>query len=481
MITTIKEAWFSNVPKDVLSGVLVALALIPEAIAFSIIAGVDPMVGLYASFCIAVVIAFAGGRPAMISAATGAMALVMGSLVADHGLQYLFATTILTGLIQIFFGVFKVARLMIFIPRPVMIGFVNSLAILIFIAQLVHFEGESWQIYAFVAGALVIIYVLPRFVKAIPSPLVAIVVMTIIAALTHSSTKTVGDMGELKQALPSFFIPDVPFNMETLQIIFPYAIALAIVGLMETFLTAQLLDDYTDTNSNKNREARGQGIANIAAGFFGGMAGCAMIGQSVINVKAGGRTRLSTFIAGAFLMLLIIVFNDVMVQIPMGALVAVMFMVSIGTFDWSSVRNLHRMPLTDAAVMIVTVAAVLWTHNLSVGVIIGVLMSAVFFAAKISKVDVKGTKQEGQKVYMVKGQLFFVSVTDFLASFDPKREDTQQIILDFQEARLWDDSAVGALDKLVLKYREYGIQVDVRNLDHASQALVDRRAAYIQV
>ena len=353
-----KQEWFGNVRGDVLSGIVVALALIPEAIAFSIIAGVDPMVGLYASFCIAIVISFVGGRPGMISAATGAMALVMVDLVKDHGLNYLLAATILTGLLQILLGVLKIGKLMKFIPKPVMTGFVNSLAILIFTAQLTHFVGETWIMYVMTAVSLAIIYLFPLITKVIPSPLVAIIFMTIVAVTTGATVRTVGDMGQLTEALPMFMLPDIPLTFETLAIIFPYSIALAFVGLLESLLTAQIVDEMTDTDSNKNKEAKGQGIANIIAGCFGGMAGCAMIGQSGINIKSGGRGRLSTFVAGAFLMVLIVVLNDVLIKIPMAALVAVMIMVSIGTFDWSSLKRLTRAPKTDAAVMIVTVLIV---------------------------------------------------------------------------------------------------------------------------
>ncbi|WP_226035971.1 SulP family inorganic anion transporter [Aquibacillus saliphilus] len=479
-ISTIKQNWFGNVKGDILAGTVVALALIPEAIAFSIIAGVDPMVGLYASFCIAVVIAFVGGRPGMISAATGAMALLMITLVADHGLQYLLAATILTGVIQIVMGVFKLARFMKFIPRSVMIGFVNALAILIFTSQLPHFVGESWPMYAMVIGALAIIYILPRFTKVVPAPLVAIVVITIIAIYAGSGVRTVGDMGELTQALPVFLLPSIPLNFETLAIIFPYALALSIVGLLESFLTAQIVDDMTDTESNKNKEAKGQGIANIVSGFFGGMAGCAMIGQSVINVKSGGSGRLSALTAGVFLMVLIMVFNDLLVQIPMAALVGVMIMVSIGTFDWNSLKTLHLMPRTDAIVLIVTVGTVVYTHDLSKGVLAGVVLSAIFFAAKISKVHVKAIMVEGskkKKVYKVTGQLFFASVTDFVASFDFK-EDVDYVELDFSQAHLWDDSAVGAIDKIVLKYKENKTDVAVIGLDQESSDLIEKRAVY---
>lgn len=378
-IQTIKNNWFGNVKNDVLAGMVVAMALIPEAIAFSIIAGVDPMVGLYASFCIAVVIAFLGGRPGMISAATGAMALLMVTLVAQHGLQYLLAATILTGIIQIILGFLKVGQIMKFIPRSVMLGFVNALAILIFTSQLPHFAGESWPMYLLVIGSLAIIYLFPRITRAVPAPLVAIVVMTIIVMTTGISVKTVGDMGELTSTLPVFLIPDIPLTFETLQIILPTALALAFVGLLESLLTAQIVDDMTDTPSDKNKEARGQGMANVVTGFFGGMAGCAMIGQSVVNIKSGGRGRLSALTAGVFLMMLIIVFKDLLVQIPMAVLVGVMIMVSIGTFDWNSLRKIHVIPKTDAAVMIVTVVTVVKTHDLSKGVLAGVVLSAIFF------------------------------------------------------------------------------------------------------
>lgn len=476
---TLKQQWFGNIRGDILSGIVVALALIPEAIAFSIIAGVDPMVGLYASFCIAVVIAFVGGRPGMISAATGAMALVMVTLVAEHGLQYLLAATILTGIIQIILGVLKVGKLMKFIPRSVMIGFVNSLAILIFTAQLPHFVGETWVMYVMVAVSLAIIYILPRFTKVVPSPLIAIIVMTIFAILSGVSVRTVGDMGELTQALPLFLIPEIPFNFVTLQIILPYSIALALVGLLESLLTAQIVDDMTDTESDKNKEARGQGIANIIAGFFGGMAGCAMIGQSGINIKSGGRGRLSTLVAGVFLMILIILLNDILVRIPMAALVAVMIMVSIGTFDWSSLKKLHIMPISDSAVMIVTVVTVVLTHDLSKGVLAGVLLSAVFFAAKISKVyvDSKLDEKSSKKIYSVKGQLFFASVTDLVSNFDYK-EEISHVVIDFSQAHIWDDSAVGAIDKIVLKYKQNGTEVSIVGLNQDSSTLVKKLAVY---
>lgn len=479
-IQTIKQDWFSNIRGDLLSGIVVALALIPEAIAFSIIAGVDPMVGLYASFCIAVVISFLGGRPGMISAATGAMALLMVTLVADHGLQYLLAATILTGIIQFLLGVFKLGKVMKFIPRSVMTGFVNALAILIFMAQLPHFIGASWIMYAMVIGSLAIIYLLPRFTKAVPSALVAIIVMTIIAVTTGVSVSTVGDMGELTNALPMFLIPEIPLNFETLMIILPYSLALAVVGLLESLLTAQIVDDFTDTPSDKNKEAKGQGIANIVAGFFGGMAGCAMIGQSVINMKSGGRGRLSTFVSGVFLMVLIILLQDLLVQIPMAALVGVMIMVSIGTFDWSSLTKLRIMPKSDAIVMVVTVVTVVLTHDLSKGVLAGVLLSAILFAAKISKVQVASHWDEAlqRKIYNVRGQLFFASVTDLVSQFDLKDEEAKEVVVDFTHAHVWDDSAVGAVDKIVMKLSEKDVQVTIIGLNKDSSELVKKLAVY---
>ncbi|MDL5143834.1 SulP family inorganic anion transporter [Bacillus atrophaeus] len=473
---SLKQQWFGNVRKDVLAGILVALALIPEAIGFSIIAGVDPMVGLYASFCIAIIISIFGGRPGMISAATGSMALVMVSLVADYGLQYLFAATILTGIIQVILGISKIAKLMKFIPRSVMIGFVNALAILIFSAQLSQFAGASWMMYAMVAGSLVIIYILPRFTNAVPSPLIAIIVMTIIAITLHVDVRTVGDMGELTSSLPGFLIPDVPWTFETLQIIFPYSIALALVGLLESLLTAQIIDEMTDTDSDKNKESRGQGIANIMTGFFGGMAGCAMIGQSVINTKAGGRGRLSAFVAGAFLMFLIVVLSDVVVKIPMAALVAVMIMVSIGTFDWSSLKGLRKSPLTDSIVMVVTVITVVLTDDLSKGVFAGVLLSAVFFVAKISKLKIISHADDQKlRTYKVKGQIFFASVSDLMNAF-MYREDIERVVIDLSEAHVWDDSGVAALGKIVAKFKEQGIEAELKGLNEASQTLLKQMA-----
>jgi SulP family sulfate permease len=476
----IRTEWFGNIRGDVLSGIVVALALIPEAIAFSIIAGVDPKVGLYASFCIAVVIAFVGGRPGMISAATGAMALVMVTLVKAHGIEYLLAATLLTGIFQIIAGALRLGDLLRFVSRSVVTGFVNALAILIFMAQLPEFNGATWQVYAMVAAGLTIIYVLPRYTKAIPSPLVSIIVLTIVSIGLQLDVRTVGDMGELPDVFPLFVFPNIPLTFDTLMIILPYALTLAVVGLLETLMTAVIVDDMTDTPSAKNRECAGQGVANIVAGMFGGMAGCAMIGQSVINVKSGGRGRLSTFIAGAFLLFLILVLSDWVRQIPMAALVAVMIMVSIGTFRWSSVLNLRTMPKSSSLVMITTVVVVVFTHNLAQGVFVGVLMSALFFARKVSRMlMVESTLDErgSQRTYMVYGQVFFVSATQFSESFDFK-EMLETLTIDVSNAHFWDYTAVGALDKVVLKFRREGVTVNIIGMNQASTTLINNLGVY---
>lgn len=476
---TYKEQWFGNIRADILAGIVVALALIPEAIAFSIIAGVDPMVGLYASFSIAVIISFVGGRPAMISAATGAMALAMVSLVRDHGLDYLLAATILTGILQVIWGMLKIARFMKFIPRAVMIGFVNSLAILIFMAQVPFIFGINMITYVFVGVTLAIVYILPRFFTAIPAPLIAILVLSGFVMYTGIDMQNVGSLGTISQSLPTFFLPNVPFNFETLQIIFPTALALSIIGLLESLLTASILDDATETDSDKNQEARGQGIANFVTGFFGGMAGCAMIGQSGINVQSGGRGRLSTFTAGAVLMFLIIVLGNWVVQIPMPVLAGIMVMVCIGTFDWGSFKYLATAPKADALVMLVTVVVVVYTHDLSKGVFAGVILSAVLFAAKISKVEIrkKGFDQTASNVYTVHGQLFFASTQDFVAFFDTV-EPAEHITLDFSDATVWDDSGVGAIDRAMNKLQTKAQHVDIIGLNASSQKLVSKLATY---
>src|SRR5690625_2365440 len=467
---TIKQQWFGNIRGDILSGIVVALALIPEAIAFSIIAGVDPMVGLYASFIIAVVIAFAGGRPGMISAATGAMALLMVPLVRDYGLDYLLAATILTGIIQIIFGIFKVAKVMKFIPNAVMIGFVNALAILIFMAQLEHFIGISTLTYVFVAITLILLYTIPRFIKAIPAPLIAIVLLTSVAIFSGAELNTVGDLGSITQSLPNFLIPNVPFTLETLLIILPYSLSLAIVGLLESLLTSQIVDDMTGTESNKNRESRGQGVANVVSGFFGGMAGCAMIGQSVINVKSGGRGRLSALVAGVFLMFLILVLGDLVVQIPMPVLVGIMIMVSISTFDWSSFKYLMKAPRTDAIVMVATVGVVVYTNDLSKGVLVGVLLSAIFFVVKISTVKIT---QQGNR-YILHGQLFFASIDGFVYYFKIADIRQKNIQIDLSNTRNWDDSSVGALIKVTDLLKERSIDIEIIEIDASSKKIMDK-------
>jgi len=464
-----KQQWFGNIRTDILAGLVVALALIPEAIAFSILAGVDPMVGLYASFVIAITISFVGGRPAMISAATGAMALVIVSLVKDHGLQYLLAATILTGIIQILFGVFKIARLMKFIPNAVMIGFVNSLAILVFIAQTPHFIGGNLMTWIFLLSTIALIYIIPFVIKGIPAPLIAVVLLSVAVVYLGIDLKTVGDMGSITQSLPSFLIPDVPFNLETFKIILPYSLALAVVGLMESLLTAAILDDMTDTESDKNIEARGQGIANIINGFFGGMAGCAMIGQSVINVKTGARGRLSTFVAGAFLMFLILVLGDYVVQIPMPVLAGVMVVVCITQFDWSSFKYVVTAPKQDVFVMLLTVGVVLYTHNLAIGVVAGVLVSAMFFVSKISTLKIVNENN----VYYVKGQLFFAS-TESLLNYFKKQAISGDIVIDLSESYVWDESAILTLIKVKDLLANKGVTVSFVGLNATSVKLIEK-------
>lgn len=481
--TNIQEQWFSNIRGDLLAGMVVALALIPEAIAFSIIAGVDPKVGLYASFCIAVVIAFVGGRPGMISAATGAMALVMVSLVRDHGLEYLLAATILTGVLQILAGVFKLGTLLRFVSRSVMTGFVNALAILIFLAQMPEFEGGNWIVFAMVAAGLAIIYLFPYITKAIPSPLVCIVALTAFSMFVGLDIRTVGDMGALPDTFPLFLLPNIPLTWETLTIIFPYSVTLAVVGLLESLMTAVIVDDMTDTTSEKNVECTGQGVANIVAGFFGGMAGCAMIGQSVINVKSGGRGRLSTLFAGCFLLFLILVLGDLVSQIPMAALVAVMIMVSIGTFNWASLRSLAVNPKKSSLVMVATVVVVVWTHNLALGVGVGVLLSTIFFAQKVSRfmpVESELSADKQQRTYKIYGQVFFASADTFTAAFDFK-ENVESVVIDATRAHFWDVTAVGALDKVVLKFRREGVPVEVVGMNKGSANIVERLAIHDKI
>jgi len=476
ILRRIRAEWFGNVRGDVLAGLVVALALIPEAVAFSIIAGVDPQVGLFASFSIAVLIAFTGGRPGMISAATAATAVLMITLVRDHGLQYLLAATVLAGLLQIGAGLLKLSFIMRFVSRSVLTGFVNALAILIFLAQIPELTNVTWVTYAMVAGGLAIIYGFPYLTKTIPSPLVCIVVLTGLAMWLGLDVRTVSDMGELPSTLPVFLIPDIPFNVETLMIILPYSGAVAMVGLLESLLTAQIVDDLTDTPSDRNRECIGQGIANTATGFIGGMAGCAMIGQSIINIKSGGRGRLSSLMAGVFLLFMILVLGEWVGLIPMPALVAIMIMVSIGTFSWRSVKNLRDHPKSSSFVMVATVATVIFSHNLAIGVGVGVLLSGIFFAWRVSRnfaVITQASEDGRERVYTVSGQLFFASSEDFMKAFDFK-EALDKVTIDLSAAHIWDLSSVAAIDMAVLKFRREGADVELKGMNDASRTLVDR-------
>ena len=475
----LKNEWLSNIKNDVLAGIVVALALIPEAIGFSIVAGVDPMMGIYGSVCMALVTAVLGGRMGMISAATGAMALILAGLVKGHGIEYMLIATILAGIIQIFLGIIKVDKLMKFIPHPVMIGFVNALAILIFMAQMSSFKGENWTMYAMVIGGLAIIYLLPYITKVVPSPLVAIIVISAIAIFTGSGVRTVGDMGTITNKLPSLLVPNVALSMDTLRIIFPYAISLAFVGLIETLLTAEIVDGMTETHSNKGRECMAQGIGNILVGFSGGMASCAMIGQSVINVKSGGRTRLSSLTAGVVLMFLIIVLNSFVVKIPLAALVAVMIMVSISTFDWNSLKTMNKVPKLDTMVMVVTVATVIFTHNLAIGVFVGVILSCMFFVSDIAKIKVEYTinQEDSDSMYKVHGQLFFGSAKHFINSFN-YNEKVKNVYIDFSNSHIWDHSAVNAIDKVVIKYHKRGIKVNILGTNHDSSNIIEKLAVF---
>lgn len=479
-MAALKRDWFGNIRGDVLAGIVVALALIPEAIGFSIIAGVDPRVGLYASIAIAMVISFTGGRTGMISAATAAVAVVVVPLVRDHGVEYLFAATILMGIFQVIAAILRLDRVMQFVSRSVITGFVNALAILIFMAQLPQLIGVSWETYAMVAGALAIIYLLPRVTTAIPSPLVAIVLLSCISIYFRADVNTVSDMGKLPEGLPYLIWPDVPLTLETLAIIAPYAATMAAVGLLESLLTAQIVDDLTHTDSDKKRECSGQGIANIVAAFFGGMGGCAMIGQSIINITSGGRGRLSTFMAGVTLLVLLAVLGPIVGQIPMAALVAVMIMVSIGTFSWNSISHLGSHPWQSSVVMLSTVVVVVATDNLAIGVLVGVLLSGIFFAAKVQKMfGVERTREGDKAIYTVTGQIFFASVDRFFKALGPEGEmddPADHVVIDVTRAHFWDISAIGALDKVVERMRLHGRSVQVIGMNDASADLVDKFA-----
>ena len=474
--------WLGNIRGDVLAGLVVALALIPEAIAFSLIAGVDPRVGLYASFSIAVIIAFTGGRPGMISAATAATAVLMVTLVKDFGLQYLLAATVLAGLLQIVAGLLRLGSVMRFVSRSVMTGFVNALAILIFLAQLPELTDVPYLTYVLVAAGLAIIYLFPKITTAIPSPLVCILVLSGLAIALNLDVRTVNDLGDLPDSLPIFLLPDIPLNLETLLIILPYSLGVAAVGLLESLMTASIVDELTDTRSDKNRECIGQGIANTATGFVGGMAGCAMIGQSIINVKSGGRGRLSTLCAGMFLLLMIVFLGDWVKQIPMAALVAIMIMVSIGTFSWSSIKDLQSHPRSSSVVMLATVIVVVVTHNLALGVGVGVLFSGIFFAWKISqifRVTSQVSADGTHRTYLIEGQLFFASTETFTSSFDFK-EALERVVIDVSHAHIWDISSVTALDMVVLKFRREGAEVEIVGLNEASETIVDKLAIHDQ-
>ncbi|MER7697691.1 MULTISPECIES: SulP family inorganic anion transporter [unclassified Streptomyces] len=479
-----KPDWLAS-PKvfrtEVLAGLVVALALIPEAISFSIIAGVDPAIGLFASFTMAVVISFVGGRKAMISAATGAMALVIAPLNREHGLGYLIAAVILGGLMQMALGALGVAKLMRFVPRSVMVGFVNALAILIFMAQVPEMRDVPWAVYPLIVGGLALMVFFPKITTVVPAPLVAIVTLTVITLAAGIAVPDVGDKGDLPSSLPVPGLPDVPFTMDTLTTIAPYAFAFALVGLMESLMTAKLVDDITDTRSNKTRESIGQGVANIVTGFFGGMGGCAMIGQTMINVKtSGARTRLSTFLAGAFLMVLCIVFGPVVSDIPMAALVAVMILVSFATFDWHSIqpKTLKRMPVGETTVMVVTVAAVVATHNLAIGVVLGCITAMVIFAKRVAHIaEVTGVVDPdgNQVVYAVTGELFFASSNDLVYRFDYK-DDPDDVVIDLSDAHIWDASSVAALDAIEAKYAQRGKKVTIIGLNKASAEMHDKLA-----
>ena len=477
MINLKKDEWFSNIRTDVLAGLVVGLALIPESIAFSAIAGVDPQVGLYASFCIAVTIAFFGGRTAMISAATGAMALLMITLVKEHGLQYLLAATVLTGMIQIIAGYFKVAKLMRFVSQSVVYGFLNALAILIFVAQLPEISQMDLSGYLFLVLGLAVIYLfpyLPKIGKAIPSPLVCIIVLSLLALLLGSDMRTVSDLGQFPDTLPIFLIPNIPLNLDTLLIILPYAMTLATVGLLETMMTTTVINEVTQTESDRHQECRGQGVANIVSGFMGGMAGCAMIGQSIINVSSGARTRLSTLVAGVFLLCLVVFFKDWLAYIPMAALVAIMVMVALTTFNWDSVKNFSKHPKQSNIVMLSVVAIVLATHNLVLGVLVGVMLSALFLVNKLeSEVKVQSEFEGNKRIYVVKGQIFFSSSDKFYQFFN-FNESIQSVEIDLTHAHIWDITSVNMLANIVAKFESKNIHVEVIGLNQASSTLIDR-------
>lgn len=462
-----RKEWFGNLRGDVLAGLVSSFAVIPEVVGFCIVAGISPMMGLYASFWLTVLMAFLGGRPAMISAAAGSMALVIVSLVRDYGPEYLMAATILCGVIMFILGVLKIGNLIKLIPNTVQIGFVDALAILIFSSQLGNFEGEGWQMFALVALGIAIIYFFPYVTTAVPSTLVAVVVVTAIAIIGHVDVRTIGDMGTITATLPPFHIPEVPLNMETFMIVLPYSASLAIVGLSETLLTSKVIDEMTDTEGDRNRECRGLGIANIVSGFFSGTCGCAMIGQAIVNVNSGGRGRLSNFVSGSFLMVLIFLLNDLMVQIPLAALTAVMITVSISTFDWGALKRLPHMPKSDALVVVLVVAIVVVTNNLAYGVVLGLALTAIFFALHMANLSVREDRDGKTIVYNVRGQLFFASTEAFTQALD-FHNNARTVILDFTNACIWDESAAAAIRGAVMHFENNGNQVQIADIDRRS-------------
>lgn len=462
-----KKEWLGNLRGDVLAGLVSSFAVIPEVVGFCIVAGISPMMGLYASFWLTVLMAFLGGRPAMISAAAGSMALVIVSLVRDYGPEYLMAATILCGVIMFVLGALGIGNLIKLIPNTVQIGFVDALAILIFSSQLGNFEGEGWQMFALVALGIAIIYFFPYVTTAVPSTLVAVVVVTAIAITMHVDVRTIGDMGTITAALPPFHIPEVPLNMETFMIVLPYSASLAIVGLSETLLTSKVIDEMTDTEGDRNRECRGLGIANIVSGFFSGTCGCAMIGQAIVNVNSGGRGRLSNFVSGSFLMVLIFLLNDLMVQIPLAALTAVMITVSISTFDWGALKRLPHMPKSDALVVVLVVAVVVATNNLAYGVVLGLALTAIFFALHMANLSVREDRDGKTIVYNVRGQLFFASTEAFTQALD-FHNNARTVILDFTNARIWDESAATAIRGAIMHFENNGNQVQIADIDRKS-------------
>lgn len=461
MLYRIKLHWFSNIRADVLAGITTVLALIPDSLAFAFIAGVNPMISIYSTICILVLISLFGGRPAMVSSTAGSMAVLMTALVAQHGIEYLFAATILTGIIQYAMGVFRMGRWMSFVPHSVISGFINSLAILIFISQLRYFDGQSWLMYAMVVATLAIIYILPKFTKAVPSPLVAVVFMTVIVFLTNLNLNTVGDIASIEPTIPFLHFPMIPFTLDTLWILLPVAFSLAIVGYSETLLTQTIIDEMTDEKTSKDKEMKGQGIANTVTGFFGGMAGCALIAESAINVKVGGRGRLSTLVAGLVLLILVFVLDDVLNSIPIAALVGVMMMVCMEIFDWNYFRNIRSKPIAHTAIMLITVAIVVVTHDLAIGVIVGVLLSVLVYAYRsATHLQIHEEFDGDEKVYRVRGQLFFVSSDSLLDRID-FNEEANKVCIDLRAAHVWDHTAAQTLDKIVLRLEDKGKNVRV--------------------